>query len=449
MKTIYHLFIVFFFIITPGEDNRVRAQSWTMQHVGFHTAGSNPFQISIVNNNVAWCTGAIGVVSAFDNEFSRTLDGGSNWQRGTIPMDSTYGILSVTALDALTAFVVTTSIPAYGSTIYKTLNGGQTWTPVDSGIIFAAPTSAAVNIHLWTSGEGVVTGDPVAGKFEIYTTADSGNTWTAVMPASLPAALPGEFTIPKAFDYQGSYVRFGTSKGRVFTSPDHGHTWTVHAIGLNGLTLVSFLSDNMNGIAEVYNGSSQYRRTSDGGITWSTFSFSGNLYLLFRSIPGTGIFVSFEGEPVSNAAYGSSYSTDLGNTWIPIDTAGAGTTNGYGWMEFLDLQTGWAGGTVQDSLTDGIYKWNPATLGMNDLSAIKTGIYIYPNPAEDFINVSSLVPGAKLDILDINGKVMFNKSCNAVNGATQTINLQEFRPGIYFIKATSPNGIKTGKFIVR
>lgn len=73
MKKIYILIIALFIQLTS------HAQSWTMQNVGFFTPGADPFQISVVDANVAWASAGNGLLSSYNNEVSHTTDGGNAW----------------------------------------------------------------------------------------------------------------------------------------------------------------------------------------------------------------------------------------------------------------------------------------------------------------------------------------------------------------------------------
>ena len=46
-------------------------------------------------------------------------------------------------------------------------------------------------LAFWDAGHGLALGDPVGGRFVIFSTDDAGKTWTDGAQG-MPAALPGE-----------------------------------------------------------------------------------------------------------------------------------------------------------------------------------------------------------------------------------------------------------------
>lgn len=423
------------------------AQSWNMQNIGFHSQGSNPFLISVVNSNTVWAISATDLVTAPSTEFSRTIDAGVTWQTGNVPLPNGYALLNVAGVDQNTAYVGSVNLSGSGTKLYKTIDGGVTWSVMGIGSFFNSSSSFIDQVHFWDASHGIVIGDPLNNKFEIYTTIDSGNTWNKVQGTSIPNAISGEFPVPKTFDFEGSCIWFSTNQGRLFKSTDYGLHWTI-ANSTLGFSFISFLSDTLTGLAETL-GNYDYSLTTDGGVTWSPINYSGPAYFMVRSIPGTNIFVSFSGPPNDPNNFGSSYSTDLGNTWIPIDTFGLGTTNGYGWMEFKDINTGWASGICQDSLHDGIYKWNAGLLGINNPSTNKSTLEVFPNPATDKIFVRGINQNAVIQLFDVTGRIVFEKKFSESVSMNESIDLKNYAPGLYVIKAQNNKQTQFAKFILK
>ena len=81
------------------------------------------------------------------------------------------------------------------------------------------------------------------------------------------------------------------------------------------------------------------------------------------------------------------------------------------------------------------------------------GISVYPNPAEDVVNIAVKEVGNtsyNVTITDITGKVLFNNRLNnMLNNNAASINVSEFNKGMYFIMLTNEQGTSTQKLIVR
>ncbi len=82
-----------------------------------------------------------------------------------------------------------------------------------------------------------------------------------------------------------------------------------------------------------------------------------------------------------------------------------------------------------------------------DFKNQQTTIKLYPNPANDYIQISGLnsAENYHLSLSDISGKLL--RSEDIKNKTDFKINLQDFVPGIYFIKTESSQSVFTDKII--
>lgn len=291
--------------------------------------------VSAVSAQVGWASGAKGTVL-------RTTDGGTMWQPRVVDGAADLDFRDVDAISADSAYALSIG-PGEASRIYKTTDGGRTWT------LQLANHDPAVFLDAMAFRDdrhGVAFSDSTDGRFAIFTTTD-GTRWQRIPDAQLPAALPGE----GAFAASGSNVALGpggriwigTTKSRVLRSSDDGRTWQVSPTPVatgdaTGIFSIVF-RDASHGI--VVGG--DYRQegqavdnvatTSDGGATWTLArGLSG-----FRSavvwLPGTG------GGWLAVGPSGADWSSDDGRTWQP---AGG---DGYDALSLApDGQTGWATG---------------------------------------------------------------------------------------------------------
>jgi len=86
--------------------------------------------------------------------------------------------------------------------------------------------------------------------------------------------------------------------------------------------------------------------------------------------------------------------------------------------------------------------------GVGELNQMENNLNIYPNPANDYINVyttSSFSGVSNLKIVDLLGVVVYSMR-EEITGITQ-INTQSLNPGIYFLKVENEEGIYSRKFI--
>jgi len=441
------LTLIFLSLLRPP----LQAQSWTMQNVGFQKIGADPFKVSIVDANVAWTIGDYHLGEQVDREFSKTIDGGISWQAGTLPVPANYSCVSVCAIDENIAYIDCYQATApFGGHVYRTLDGGTTWNETGANVIFTDPASVCDGIYFWNAAEGFAFGDPVNGEWEMYTTADSGNTWTAVPAENIPDAAANDWAYPKSYTVIDSCIWIGSHQGYIYKSMDRGMHWTSVQLTDAGFVQPVFFSDKKTGIAIGYSwstGALNYFRTSDGGDTWTAFVAGGRPYFFFTAIPGTNYLVSCEDNVIDQEG-GSSYSADTGKTWIPIDTIGDGCDYGYFWVTFHDINTGYATGFVNADHTGGIFKWNPGNLGIHE---IKTAgeLKVYPNPSSDVVEVSgdfSFSSQNLLRVFDMNGKL--HKEIQLDGEKEFTLNVSDLQPGIYSISVIASNEVSQSKFII-
>ena len=124
--------------------------------------------IDTAGPEIAWASGSGGTVL-------RTIDGGINWQRCATPQGAEkLDFRGIQALDAKTA-VILSSGKGVLSRIYKTTDACQTWK-----LVFQNPDPDGFfdAIRRVTAHQFYVLGDPVAGKFAVFQSNDTGDSWT-------------------------------------------------------------------------------------------------------------------------------------------------------------------------------------------------------------------------------------------------------------------------------
>ncbi|MGH7711969.1 MAG: WD40/YVTN/BNR-like repeat-containing protein, partial [Gemmatimonadaceae bacterium] len=292
---------------------------------------------------VAWASGSGGTVI-------RTIDAGKTWVVDTIPGVTKFDLRSIAALDDQTAVVAATA-----GRIWRTENGGKSWTLVyqnaDTSVFLDAITffDAAPGAR---ERRGLVLGDPIDGRFFLLVTNDAGRTWHEAPKESRPASQPGE----GAFAASGSslvtlgvrhgWIGTGVNVARVLRTTDAGVTWTAIVTPLSspspsaGIFSLSF-ADSSYGIAigGDYDKAEGRERTvaitRDGGATWQ--APPGPTPNGFRS--AVAFVPSSRGRvAVAVGTNGTDRSDDGGRTWTRVDTVG------YHAVRFARDGSGWATG---------------------------------------------------------------------------------------------------------
>lgn len=302
---------------SPGHQPRL-SLSWQVSP----TASTARFRgLAPVSRTVAWVSGSAGTVL-------RTTDAGATWRSVGPPGTETLQFRDIEATSASHAVIL--SIGEGGdSRIYVTDNGGASW---EESFRNADPAAFYDCIAFTSPTRGVAVSDPVDGRFRLIETKDAGHSWSLVNPAGMPGALPGEAgfaasgTCLTAGHGSSMYLATGgVDPGRVFTSHDRGHTWTVAATPITGGAAAGVFSvqfrDRWNGIAvggDYLNptgaqGNAAY--SSDGGRTWQAPRSNPSGY---RSGSSWVPFVPTAALAVGPS--GSDVTLDAGRSWHAFDT---------------------------------------------------------------------------------------------------------------------------------
>jgi photosystem II stability/assembly factor-like uncharacterized protein len=343
--------------------------SWTMENSNFPNVSTGIRYMDAVNPNVVWAIGYDGTApSRATNYFTRTINGGTNWNPGFIWADTNSFIpSSIQGIDANTAWVAAYAKPTQSKgAVFKTTNGGATWVNMNSAPMFTN-SAAFVDFVAFTSPSlGIALGDPVAGEYEIWRTADGGGTWTQVPGANIPNPFSAaEYGLTNIYTHLGNHIWFGTNLNRIYHSADDGQTWSVapqftSAIGsATGIQDIAFRDAN-NGLALAYfgTGNATLWQTTDGGATWTNIPIAANFGLNdMCAVPGTNVYASV-GAGTANTLL--SYSTNDGASWTDWGSVGIQ----YLTVDFVDGANGWAG-AFSDPFTasvDGMWKYTDVPL---------------------------------------------------------------------------------------
>jgi len=414
------------------------AQTWTEQNT--NTVNNSYIgDISIVDANVVWAM--VQRTTATNHQiFSKTTDGGTTWTSGAINVGNPTGlaIANIVGVDANTAWasVFPTAAGLATQGVYKTTNGGSTWTRQATAAFTAA---SFVNfVYFWDANNGVCMGDKRLGYYEIYTTTNGGTNWVRTPSANI-ATNVAEWGYTGKYFVAGNTIWFGTDGGELMRSTDKGLNWTKIVTPIpdfgGGAVATSagefaFANDS-NGVIQQTLEPTAFYVTTDGGATW-TLTTQVGMYWGSIAYAGPSMLVS-GGSTVDN--FGSSYSLNNGVTWFEMDT------DSHTCLEFKDATTGWGGGFAVAGI-GGAFKFNPS-LSTADFTTSK--FTVYPNPANNIVTIAA--PGFEsyqLTVTDVSGKVVMEKS---LNGVENTLDISALSTGAYFFTLNSGDKKETVKII--
>jgi photosystem II stability/assembly factor-like uncharacterized protein len=249
--------------------------------------------VDVVNERVIWAAG--GGFSPNGGSVMRTIDGGQNWTDVTPPDpqdEASQVFRAVKAFDAARAvvlaidFFVESSGIIKPSRIYRTVNGGETWSPTFTNDNERVSYSG---MAFFDDRRGLAVSDSIDGSFLIQTTTNGGESWELDSSAEVPPALEGGegifatgTSLLTVGERDAWFGVTGTGQSpRVFHTSNGGTTWTVANTpipgsdnGRAGLRSLSF-RDRRHGLlvggtppTDDTAGLGFAARTSDGGQTW-------------------------------------------------------------------------------------------------------------------------------------------------------------------------------------
>jgi hypothetical protein len=418
-----------------------------------------------VSDNVVWIL-AEGCNSDLlkPQKLLRTLNSGETWQVFDVPVITGQFGLSMVAFDSLTVLISTFS------SVYKTIDGGHTWTEK------LKYTNGYDFIKFSDKHNGIIIN--VENNI-IANTADGGDTW--MVDSTTERGFKGEtisyFGSPAFHKDTISFATrvdtLGERLPRFFRSVDKGKTWkrfnlpntpawneasTAFKDGNSGLMATVLFTDQGSPMGSLL-------KTNNGGEMWEAIP---NLPTLFSKlqlptiiyIPNTKNSYILTGVSFTNAPFVSSqYTTDGGQTWKPIEDIPVPLSGSFypGAPVFSSPKVGWVA-LSSDDFSPKIYKWDGSNVGSPFISSSKDilekiSLTISPNPTTGLINIAwengETTPPQYIRVLDALGRTIFEKKEIDIGAKTLTVDLQAAPNGMYFIEYQAIKGNKIEKITIQ
>jgi photosystem II stability/assembly factor-like uncharacterized protein len=356
---------------TPGCSNETPAQASQASSVSAlrsstaapptltpQTSGTSKGLIAVspVDSRVVW-------VSGRDGSYSVTTDGGNTWRAGVVAGAEALQFRDVEGVSEKVAYLLSIG-GGTDSRIYKTLNGGTTWS---LQFMNQDPDAFFDCFAFWTPTRGIAFSDSVNGHFPARRTTD-GNSWRDI-GHNLPPALPGE----SGFASSGTCVAtqgenrawIGTGGAapfaRILATKDGGNRWEAHDTPLRGSPSAGIFSVEFRDASHGVVGGGDldpkappfknFARSSDGGKTWSLTKANAQIGTVFGLAYARERGDDEEDDHSSQVGRsppkvlvtgpgGAAWSPDEGDSWQTLDGV-----SGFWAVAFANERTGWLVGT--------------------------------------------------------------------------------------------------------
>lgn len=126
--------------------------------------------------------------------------------------------------------------------------------------------------------------------------------------------------------------------------------------------------------------------------------------------------------------------------WRWVDLTSLGQLDS---IEFKMFSTDTVGGYINNPTyfcMDNLITNHNSFLTINEISS--ESFTIYPNPSENFIIINNFVEGMKIKVFDIQGQLIYN-----IYPKNATINISQFKSGIYMMEISARNRVFYSKFV--
>jgi len=346
-----------------------------------------------------------------------------------------------------------------GSGIYRSIDGGNSWTEINNGI---------TSMQIWTVNHigNTLFASSTAGK--VFKSIDGGNNWVLSNTGISPT------TIVRKFASFSGKIFATTSNTGVIISSDNGSTWIQHNTGIGGLVSEPLLvveNDLFVGVnQQVYKydvGNQNWINKSNGLPNNSVGSFT----YIKDNLQNITLF---EGNANSNDV---SKSINGGDNWIIADNGlpnvgvwsllGISTNvfagNDYGVYQTTDQGANWTdisgfnGASPAKFLTKSstdlyviqgakLWKKSLSSLGITGISdlIITQEINIFPNPVKDRIFLNSKFQNVDYEIINASGIKVLSGKLNS-----ESINISSLNYGLYLIIFTTSDNKKIQSKIIK
>jgi photosystem II stability/assembly factor-like uncharacterized protein len=391
MKFFYFLFLLAFGMSAQG----IYGQTWTALSSG---TTENLYSVYPTTDNIAMCVG--------DNQILvKTINQGAFWTQQLIGTSFYSRTLYFTSQNV--GYTGGSDGAATAHLIYKTSDGGLTWSLVKTG-----SPAAIYSINFLDANTGYALRSDATSSV-VFKTMDGGVSWGTLSSSSSTTWMRNILAV------DNNKVFCTGTGGTIRKTTDGGTTWSTTTIGTSDLFGIAFPSTTVGYICGF---GGKLMKTIDGGATWNvlTIGSAANFYSIAFLDINRGFVVGANG-----AIF---YTADGGVSWT--NQSGC-TTNTLTNVRFYNQNLGYACGA-----NGAIVKYTN-TIGIDEIEN-NYSLSVFPNPTNGILTVnfySSKNENINLTIYDVLEKELFSEKDIYSNGSfTKQLDISQYMSGVYFVK---------------
>ncbi|HEU4496982.1 MAG TPA: T9SS type A sorting domain-containing protein [Flavobacterium sp.] len=393
--------------------------------------------IYFFNKDIGWSVNGSGKIH-------KTIDGGDSWiQQKNSPGTYFRSIAFINDQIGFAGNVGINYFPGVSDTnpLYKTIDGGNSWSPVTSNITGTVPTGiCAIQV---VNPDVIYAAGRVGGPAVIMKSIDGGSNWVGTtLPATCKMILDIHFQSPNVgYVFAATDTNIAFSKARILKTIDGGLNWTIVYTSTRNYELMwkAWFPSSDVGYASIqsYDSSTTQRyivKTTDGGNNWSELPIAND------GVREFGIAFIDDNVGWVGGENGGYETLDGGLTWTPKNIGDY--ANKFSVINNPDgTKTAFAIGL-------NIYKLTANSLATNSFNKKRDNIILYPNPAASgqyislsFENIEGKI--VKAEIVSITGKVLSILFDNYYEGTRESpfmFKLPNLSVGEYILKVTNDKG---------
>jgi photosystem II stability/assembly factor-like uncharacterized protein len=411
------------------------------------------------------------------NRVYASADSGKTWTVNPTNLGLAGGISNLAFRDSLHGFLLAGTISGVASPVlYKTADGGQTWTPSNLGVnvgtnyISSIPKTKGFMSVGFDSATAVSTAGVVANGILTSVTYDDGATWTLLeaIPGGANASASWMQSVQMLDSLNGWAGNFSSDSPLPYGTNGMNRFGLGHKAGCPIALTYSSTSTPFN---VCHGGSANITASGLNTYTWSTSATTASITVTpsvttSYSVAGTTTtgcsnYETFNVTVVNPVVTVASHTLCLGHN-LSLNAAGATT---YSWSPgtYLSADTGSSVVCIPTGTTAIVY----TVTGTEDLCSAQTtftitvagcagieqysnnyNMSIYPNPSNGVITVSiaSVDAGTVLYVTDVIGQEVMKTSIKDVN---TNLDLSALQKGIYMLTITNGQYKHIEKIIIQ